>query len=202
MAWLPVDQSLTTHRKTLALASKLGVSPPVAVGYLVFLWLWALDNAPDGNLTNIDPTTIDQVAQFHLNSHSSTALLPSLSPFFDALLLTGFVDEIGQGKGKPKALQIHDWEQYGGKCCEARAAHRARSVRARAAPEERRGEERRKEKSRVDQPPPPTPSDDPAALTLDYEGDIHFEEEGDDPETLEQDLDALFPEGWKVKAHA
>jgi hypothetical protein len=49
---------------------------------------------------------------------------------------------------------------------------------------------------------PLPPSDDPAALTMDYEGDIHFEEEGDDPETLEQDLSTLFPEGWKVKAHA
>ena len=49
---------------------------------------------------------------------------------------------------------------------------------------------------------PLPPSDDPAALTLDYEGDIHFEEEGDDPETLEQDLNALFPEGWRARARA
>lgn len=53
-----------------------------------------------------------------------------------------------------------------------------------------------------DQCPPPTPSDDPAALTMDHEGEIRMEDDEYDPETLQQDLKVLFPEGWKVKAHA
>jgi len=48
---------------------------------------------------------------------------------------------------------------------------------------------------------PLPPSDDPAALTMDHEGEIRMEDKEYDPETLEQDLNTLFPEGWKVRAH-
>ena len=46
MAWIEVHQSLRGHKKLKCEAH--------AIGYLVCLWMWALDNAPDGNLEEIN----------------------------------------------------------------------------------------------------------------------------------------------------
>ena len=146
MAWLPVDQSLRTHRKTLALASKLGVTAPTAVGHLVFLWLWALDNVPaTGDLNGIDPQQLTSAMCFSTNKkHDANEVL-------EALISSGFIDRRGRAR---ICLRIHDWEYYGGKMCEARAAHRDRMRRARARLEESRGEEKRVEKSITPCSPP------------------------------------------------
>jgi len=145
VAWLPVDQSVTTHRKTLAFASELGISPPVAVGHLVFLWLWALDNVPpDGALNGISPQQLASAMMFRTSKkHDANGV-------FSALISSGFIDRCGRGRIYHR---IHDWPEYGGKMCVARAAHRNRMRRARARLEERRGEEKRKEENTPYSPP-------------------------------------------------
>lgn len=50
MAWIEVHQALRDHRKTQALAVQLDMPEPHVIGHLMYLWLWALDNAPDGRL--------------------------------------------------------------------------------------------------------------------------------------------------------
>lgn len=51
MAWIELHQSLPQHRKLLALRDALGLRTPAAIGHMCLLWLWALDNAPDGDLS-------------------------------------------------------------------------------------------------------------------------------------------------------
>lgn len=50
MTQVLVRQSLRNHRKVLQLAKETGTSPETAMGMVISLWLWALDNAPDGDL--------------------------------------------------------------------------------------------------------------------------------------------------------
>lgn len=143
MAWTESHQSLLNHRKTLRFARELGIDQVAAIGHLHIFWWWAMDNAPDGNLTKIDPTDIGIAAQYHANDAGPET---SRTTFFDALVAAQFVDRKSHGNDRPPSFQIHDWEQYGGKLCKTRATNRNRMKVARATLEESRGE-----KSRGDQ---------------------------------------------------
>ena len=50
MAWLKIYQSIREHRKILDAADDLEIEPPHMIGLLTSFWLWALDNAPDGDV--------------------------------------------------------------------------------------------------------------------------------------------------------
>lgn len=120
MAWLSVDQSLPDHRKTLRAADILSVSPVQIVGHMVCFWLWALDNAPDGDLGDVTPGMIARAAQWDGD--------PQL--FTDALSEARFLES----EGDPR---IRNWEEYGGKLIEGKRKSRERA---------KRSEERRKAK--------------------------------------------------------
>jgi len=102
MAWIELHQTLPTNKKTIRLKNLLRIKVPQAVGHLCILWLWALDNAPDGDLSGF---TADEIAEF--------AQWPGKSPeeFLGALISAGFVDE---------DMRIHDWHSYAGKLVEKR----------------------------------------------------------------------------------
>ena len=59
MAWIELHQNLPAHRKVKKLKRLLKIKTPQAVGHLAMLWLWAVDNAPDGDLSALDPEDID-----------------------------------------------------------------------------------------------------------------------------------------------
>ena len=139
MAWTESHQSLLDHRKTLRLARELGIDQVTAIGHLHIFWWWALDNAPDGVLTRADPQDIASAARFLNSSRDSNA-------FLQGLIVAGFVDRRGHGRGRPAELQIHDWEQYGGKLLKSRARHREVMRQSRDRPDQSRSE-----KSREDQ---------------------------------------------------
>ncbi|MGH2504274.1 MAG: hypothetical protein ACRDID_17340 [Ktedonobacterales bacterium] len=62
MAYIQVQQSVLTHRKTLRLARLLGEDRHTTIGRLIALWLWCLDHAPDGVLAaDIDDGTLADV---------------------------------------------------------------------------------------------------------------------------------------------
>ncbi len=116
MAWIEVHQSLPTHRKTRRLARELklnGKDFPKAVGHLVMLWLWAIDNAPSGDLGSIDPYDVADAAEWSGDPEK----------FMDALKKSGFVDE---------DMHIHDWDAYIGKLIDRREANAQRNREARA----------------------------------------------------------------------
>jgi hypothetical protein len=110
MAWIEIHQSLTTHRKTLELADQLNISPVQAAGHLVFFWLWALDNAPNGALDGISPRMIARSASWNR----------SVDQFVSSMIDAGFIDEV-EG-----VLSIHNWEDYAGRLIQRREYDRLR----------------------------------------------------------------------------
>ena len=51
LAWIELHQTLPQSGKLMRLKRELRIRTPQAVGHLCLLWLWALDNAPDGAWT-------------------------------------------------------------------------------------------------------------------------------------------------------
>lgn len=117
MAWIELHQTVTDHRKVLRLKQMLKIRPSHVVGHLCFLWLWALDNTRDGDLSGIPPGVIAQAADY--NPRKAEA-------FVEALTAAGFLDRDEAG------LRIHDWPDYGGRLQELRKknAQRMRRIRA------------------------------------------------------------------------
>ena len=117
MAWFEFHQSLVPHRKLYTLAGKLRVSRPTAAGHLAFLWSWSLDNAPDGDLTNVDPHVLKLAADWPKKA----------GDFIQACIESGFIDEAHERR------TIHDWDVYAGRLVGQRAANAERMKAARAA---------------------------------------------------------------------
>ena len=105
MAWIEVHQTLPPHRKIKKFKRNLNIKTPQAVGHMVMLWLWAIDNAPDGDLSGIDPDDIAEAAEWPKDGKA----------FVDALIDSGFLD-VG--------MQLHDWVDYVGKLMEKRETKR------------------------------------------------------------------------------
>lgn len=118
MAWIQVHQHLKDHRKLLAAADELDIEPPHMLGLLISFWLWALDNAPRGNLENISDRMISRAAQWNGEP----------ADFVSSMINAGFLDE-----EKPGELLIHDWQEFTGKLIDQREAEKHRSRRRRAA---------------------------------------------------------------------
>lgn len=114
MAWIESHQSLATHRKLLPFARQLGISRPEAVGTLHYLWWWALDNAPDGLLTNITPEDIAEVVYWKGNPDD----------LHKALCDNGWIDD-----GETPTL--HDWDDYAGKLISQRKSNAEKQKRHR-----------------------------------------------------------------------
>lgn len=120
MAWIEVHQTLPTHRKTIEAAAILDITPVQVVGHLVCLWLWALDNAPEGVMY----TSRNALRNKMVANVSQWDGDPDL--FVEALIETGFLN------GVEDALEIHNWHDYAGKLIEARKSNRERQRRYRA----------------------------------------------------------------------
>lgn len=138
MAYIEFHQALVTHKKVLKMAGALKMRRAHVLGHLALLWCWALDNAPDGDLTDIDDEAIKLAADWPKKAEA----------FIGAAIYAGFIDN---GSGRV----LHDWQDYGGKLVAERQAsaqrmrkHRA-TLRARDAHVRSRVEKSREEKSRV-----------------------------------------------------
>ncbi len=145
MAWIKVHQELFRHRKTVALAAALGVSRITAAGHMISLWMWALDNTPDGDLSAIPSAVIAFGAEWTED--------PEM--FLKAIINAGFLDG-------DEPLRIHDWIEYAGQLInerKRRASH-AKDIRDRhvtvTAPS-RVTSQSRVEKTRVEPPTGGTP---------------------------------------------
>ena len=100
-----MHQSLPSNRKTLRLKALLRSRTSQTVGWLCLLWLWAVDNTKDGDISGISPKELAEVADFNVKRADE---------FLDALIASGFVDRDGD------RLRFHDWEDYAGKLQEQR----------------------------------------------------------------------------------
>lgn len=114
MAWIESHQEIARHPKTKKLARLLNTTIPAAIGHLHLLWWWALDFAPDGNLSRFD------------NSDMADACLWGGKPddFIGGLSGSGYLDL--------DLLRIHDWQTYAGRLISLRArkAKRQRKYRS------------------------------------------------------------------------
>lgn len=108
MAWIELHQSLPQHRKLLALRA------PAALGHMCLLWLWALDNAPDGDLSTLPARQLAEICQFNERRAGDLAA---------ALRTSGFVDA---------DWRLHDWGDYTGRLIDQRAQNRERQRQRRA----------------------------------------------------------------------
>ena len=119
MPWIELHQSLPRHRKTIELAAILGISRVQVVGHMASLWLWAIDNAPDGRLAGIKPSVIAFAAEW---DGDPAALV-------GALREAGFIDV-----GPDGHMALHSWDQYIGRLIDKRRANaeRMREARERA----------------------------------------------------------------------
>ena len=97
--WIQVYSNLPHHPKVSHLADVLGLSSAavnpnaVAAGILICLWTWAVQNAPDGDLSNVSPRAL------------ADACLWKRSPqkLVEGLQTAGFLESDGR---------LHDWEEY------------------------------------------------------------------------------------------
>src|SRR5215471_21173433 len=116
MAWIESHQALGAHPKTIALAEHLHCSMPTAVGHLQYLWWWALDFAPSGQIRTTPPV-IAHACYWRGNAQH----------FWQSLILAGFMDV------DEDTVTIHDWFDYAGKLIEQRALRRESNKQAQSA---------------------------------------------------------------------
>lgn len=111
MAWIELHQTLPQNKKTLRFKNILNIKTPQAVGHLCMLWLWALDNAQDGDLSSFTNKEIAEVSGYD----------KKVDEFIEALHTAGFIDE---------NKCIHDWFNYAGKLIDKRKidAERKRNI--------------------------------------------------------------------------
>ncbi len=132
MAWLPSHQSIGHHPKTRKLARHLKISLPATIGHLHLLWWWALDYAPNGNLSRYESADIAEACMFDGDPET----------FFTALHEAGFLDLSSDDE-----WIIHDWGEYGGKYVEQKNQDA-----------ERKRQNRNKKKLQTQAVPPPSNS--------------------------------------------
>lgn len=105
MAWIELHQTLPTNKKTLRLKKILKIKTPQAIGHLCLLWLWALDNAEDGDLSILSDDEVSEVSGWTGKPET----------FVAALIEAGFLDE---------DRHIHHWEEYAGALIDKREVTR------------------------------------------------------------------------------
>ncbi len=100
MAWISVDQKLLGG-KLRDLHKEIGCSRNEAIGILIGLWLWGMDNAyADGLLRGCDKDDILEILAIGANKDYPPETI------LDALLTCGWLE-----KGE-KGFYIHDWEEW------------------------------------------------------------------------------------------
>lgn len=96
MAWIELRDSIATNKKTMRLKRILKCGTAEAVGHMCLLWLWAIENAPSGDLSDFLPQEIAEAAHWSASRAED---------FVDALQQVGYIDEDGR---------LHDWGMYAG----------------------------------------------------------------------------------------
>jgi len=114
MAWIESHQSLREHPKTKRLCRLLKIDRHKAVGMLHFLWWWAYDYVPEGDLSTFSDDDIADAVDWDGEA----------SELVGALTASGFIDD---------ERTLHDWWDYAQKWIERRRANTARMRAARAS---------------------------------------------------------------------
>ena len=122
MSWIFSHQELREHPKLKRFAYLLGVNRREAIGMLHCLWWWALDYAPDGDLSEYTALEIAEACDWP--GEDPNALI-------DALVNCRVRGSAGFLERDGRSLVIHDWEEYGGRLNDRREAEKQRKRDAR-----------------------------------------------------------------------
>ena len=99
MAWISVHEQVIGG-KLRSLAKEIGCSQNEALGLLVRLWLWGINNADkEGRIIGADKADVAEVLTVGIDARYSP------EDAVDALVETAWID-IDDG------LFIHDWEEW------------------------------------------------------------------------------------------
>lgn len=144
--WIESHQRLRHEPKVYALAERLGVGVPHAIGILHLLWWLVIDIAEDGDTRGIPLALLRR--ELHSDDPKAT---------MDALRETGFIDADGK---------VHNWMSYAGRLINDR--NRKRVIRKAIAERELAAAAKaaEDEKARLDalpRPPEPKHNDTPLA---------------------------------------
>jgi hypothetical protein len=120
--WIESHQSLRNHPKVKKAARLAGINEFEMIGRLHCLWWWALDYAPDGDLTNYSAADIESAVDW-----SGTE-----GAFYAALIGCGFNGHCGLIERDGNQTSIHDWHEYGGRLLERREVNKDRMRQRRA----------------------------------------------------------------------
>lgn len=102
MAWVPSHTTLARHPKLKRASRLAGCSDVQMIGHLHLLWWWALELAPDGDLSPYDVEDIADAASWQGDADAFVRALIDCGPG-DA---HGFLEP---------DMRLHDWEDYGGR---------------------------------------------------------------------------------------
>lgn len=92
MSSIKSNPTLGGHPKLRRLAHALRISRAQAFGHLLYLWWWAVDGAPDGDLSSLTPEEVAEMAEWPGEPES----------FVEALRACGWLDPDGR---------IHQWQE-------------------------------------------------------------------------------------------
>ena len=108
--WLELHQEMPRHKKLLVLARLLKVDRRYAVGIMIDLWTWSLDNADsDGNLSGMTADDIEMALDWPVKKSGE---------LIAALLKAKLLEDRGG------TYALHDWADYTGKLSERREIKR------------------------------------------------------------------------------
>lgn len=100
MAWVSVHDNVI-GKKLRKFAKKIDCTQEEALGVLVTLWLWGLNNADkDGRLISADKDDVRE-------AFSAKFVSKLKSDIIESLIETGWLEE-----PEPGSLYIHDWSQW------------------------------------------------------------------------------------------
>lgn len=110
MDWIKSYRQLARHPKIKRLARALYIPEPAALGHLHLLWYWAVDFAPDGDISKFDAEAIAYGAAWEPADYDENRHNEKPDAFLVALVDTGWVDEQADG-----IRVLHDWLEYVGR---------------------------------------------------------------------------------------
>lgn len=120
--WIESHQSLRNHPKIKKAARLCGINEFEMIGRLHCLWWWALDYAPDGDVTKYNGEDIESAVDWNGTPYA----------FYNALVDCGFNGHCGLLEKIEDTIVIHDWHEYGGRLLEKREANAERMREKRA----------------------------------------------------------------------
>jgi len=132
--WCRFGSDVAKHKKTQALAERLGLPIYAAGGLLAFLWSWSINHAEgeNGSINDFSVRAIERACEWD----------GERGVLVKALRACGFLD--GEPDSEHDPLRIHDWSEYNG----AILAHRRKE-----AEKKRRQREREKVEKLAALPP-------------------------------------------------